>query len=186
MPANLAVRPRTITTTKTGDIIHEETVSVVGIRTEDWQVNGDYYIKYPGKTIWSAYEKSAPAPIINGSPVVLGLATNGFRGLDWINKETYAGKMKTSYGDCLIFVPGGRNSTSALDPGKIDSLPKIACIDAATRLPTMARAAGETRVFTFTQPPPTAAQTLPDDLAAEIKTGNQLRAKRQAAPETEY
>jgi len=78
---------------------------------------------------------------------------------------------------------------NAEDPSKqkeLESLPKIAYVDTETRLPDMVRIAGETRVFKFSQTPPSSVQTLPDDLAAEIKNGNEIRAKRNAAPQAEY
>lgn len=186
---NMAVRARTIITTKTGEIIHEETLTLGGDKTEDWQVHGDYYVKYPGKSFWSAYEKADPTEIASRNRVAMGLPPSGFRDLDWIGKETYAGETKTDSGYCLIFVPGGLNTLNAEDPSqqnKLGSLPKIAYIDAETRLPVMVRAAGETRVFKFTQPPPTSIQSLPGDLADEIKQGDEIRAQRNAAPQREY
>lgn len=189
IPENLSIRPRTIITTKTGEIIHEETLTVGGKKTENWQVHGDYYIKFPAKSFWSAYEKPDSTQIASGTGIVMGLPSSGFRGLDWISRETYAGKFKTSLGNCLVFVPGGRNTVPAGTPGKLkelESLPTIAYIDAETRLPILVRAAGETRMFKFTQPPPTSIQTLPDELADEIKKGDEIRAKRNAAPQREY
>ncbi len=186
IPENLAARPRTITTTKTGEIIHEETVTVGGNKLENWQINGDFYIKFPGNSFWSAYEKSGPPT--SDSRVAL-LPACGFRGLDWINKYTYAGKIKSASGFWLVFVPGGRETVNAQDPTKLkvlDTLPTLAYVDAETRLPVMARADGVTRAFSFTQPPPTSLQTLPADLADEIKKGAELRAKRAAAPLKEY
>ncbi|HEY0258093.1 MAG TPA: hypothetical protein VGC39_11665 [Candidatus Methylacidiphilales bacterium] len=184
---NAALRPRTIITTKTGEIIHEETLTVGGNKTEDWQVHGNYYIKYPGKDFWSAYETSGTSA--GGTSVVMGLPVSGFRGLDWITKETYAGEIKAGMGGTLVFVPGGRNTVNAGDPSKqkeLESLAKIALVDAETRLPVMVRAEGETRVFKFTESPPASVQTLPEDLASEIKEGDEIRAKRTAAPQREY
>jgi len=188
VPENMAVRPRTITTTKTGEIIHEVTLTVGGDKLENWQVHGDYYIKYPGKSFWSAYEKPDPTQPSIGTRVVMGLPDSGFRGLEWISKDTYAGKIKSGVGECFIFVPGGRAMVNVAEPAgqkALESLPTIAYIDAETRLPMLVRAGDETRTFKFTSPP-TSNQTLPADLADEIKKGDEIRAKRNAAPQREY
>jgi hypothetical protein len=189
VPQYMAIRPRTIITTKTVGIIHEETVTVASSKTEDWQIHGSYYTKYPGNSFWSAYEKFGSTQEAIRLADGMALPDSGFRGLNWISKETFAGKIKTSSGDNLVFVPGGSVAVNAEDPSKqkgLESLPTIAYVDAETHLPIMVRAAGETRVFNFSQTPPTSMQTLPDDLAAEIKIGDEIRAKRTAAPHTEY
>jgi hypothetical protein len=183
--ATMGTRPRTIVTTKTGEIIREETTTIGANQQEDWQVHGSYYIKYPGKSFWSAYERSDPS-MANSNITALTLPPSGFRGLDWINKQTYVGRMKTEWGDCLIFAPGGQGTVKGdLTKQKLDAVPTIAYLDAETRLPVMARAGDETRVFQFTQAP-TSLQTLPEDLASEIKAGDALRAQRNAAPQKEY
>jgi hypothetical protein len=188
-PENVASRPRTVITTKTGEIIHEETVTVGGQRLENWQVDGSCYTKFPGKNFWSAYEKYAGTQLGSNAAISMILPESGFRGLDWINKKTYAGKIKTGSGYCLVFVPGGRATVEAGNPDKqkaLDLLPTVAYVDAETHLPVMVRVAGETRVFKFAQPPPASIQSLPSDLAEEIRQGDEIRAKRNAAPRQEY
>lgn len=186
-PASMGDPPRTILTTKTGTIIHEETTSVSGKLTDAWQVDGSFYIKYPGQSLWMACEKANPSESATRLRVALLLPPSGFRGLDWIKRQAYAGRTKTDYGDCLIFVPGGLSAVGGdLSSQKLDSFPILAYVDAATRLPVRIRGQDGTRMFTFNQLASNSPQTLPDALTAEIKADNAIQAQRDAAPRREY
>ena len=186
---SLSARVKTVVTTKTGDIIHEETTTLGGNKTEDWQVRGSYYIKYPGKNVWSAYEKNDSALSTVRFRTAMILPDSGFNGLDWIGSDSYAGKIKTSTGENLVFVPGGMSTLNVADPAgqaKLQTLPKVAYVDSTTHLPVMVRTPSETRQFTFSPHPPSSVQTLPADLADEIKAGEAIRSQRTGAPAREY
>jgi hypothetical protein len=183
----LGDRTQTITTTKTGKIIHEEIVSMSGGKTDAWQIDGNYYIKYPGRTIWAAYEKADTSEAGGLLRETVMLPPSGFRGLTWITGGTYAGRTTAEYGDCLVFAPGGPSAVGGdLSAQKLATLPIIAYINPKTRLPLMDRELDGTRAFTFSPLSSNSLQTLPDALTAEIQAGNALRARNNAAPRKEY
>ena len=174
--------PRRVVTTKTGSLIHEEIWAVSGKKQDCWQLNGNYYIKFPGKNFWSAYEKD-PA---NSQPAAQepALPASGFRGLDWVNEQTYLGLLKSDQSSYLIFVPTKASGANIKDSSSLQKQPFIAYIDAQSRLPANVIEENVIRSYKFTTAP--AALALPPELAAEIKQGDAIRAKRNAAPAREF
>src|SRR5439155_739816 len=79
--------------------------------------------------------------------------------------------------DCLVFVLDG---AAALDGGDqqqaLEDQKTIAYIDAETRLPVLLRINGETRKFQF-DAPPTAMLTLPEEIADQVKKGEEARTR---------
>ncbi|HEY8994294.1 MAG TPA: hypothetical protein VIM71_06525 [Lacunisphaera sp.] len=186
LPGNLANRPRTLVTTKTRDVIHMETTTVGGAVTDAWQIKGDCWVKYPGKALWTGYTASNPTEIVGKLRATLLLPASGFRDLTWLDKDAYAGRTKSEWGDCYVFLPGGHAANADISKGILDAAPIIAYVDAQTRLPVMVRNPDGMRVFKFVQPPPTSVLQIPDVLVGEIKETNAVQVQRNAAPSREY
>lgn len=177
--------PRKVLLTKTKDILREEVQTVSGVKTDAWQQNGNYFVKFPGNTFWSAYEKPTQLQIESGTAVTVTVPSSGFRGLDWINQETYAGTVTSGESTYLIFLPAESRNADLSDQKVLQELPTIAYVDAKTRLPVRVKKHEAVSVYKF-MPPPGAMLTIPPDLAAEIKAGEEIRAKSNAAPMREY
>jgi len=179
--------PRKILTTKTGDVVHEQTQDVSGKVFEKWQDGPKNYIKPPGQTTWGVlWHRGANN---NTSDPNFPLPENGFRGLDWINATAYAGTIKTEAGAALVFLGLGADYVDLSDPksakDKLANESTVAYIDFQTRLPSSVKEDDVIRTYTFTTPP-SAMQKLPADLTNEIKKGNESRAKLLAAPKQEF
>jgi hypothetical protein len=174
------LRPRKTITTKTAEVISVQTVDMAGRMSEIWDIGGTQYSKPGGTNAWftasaSMDRNSAAGATVQFSP----MPPNGFNDLDWIGKETYAGKIALGDSECFVFVPGG---TASIDLGaksgqesRLEALPKVAYIDAGTRLPRALRIAGEVRVFQFSTNPPTTVQAFPADLQATIQQADHAR-----------
>jgi len=174
-------RVHQIVTTKTKNIVHEETIDGKGVKSEKWYVGSTQYRKDPGATVW--YENSAGTmgktqQDFHYTP----LPPSGFRDLDWINADAYAGTIAYGKGKCLVFIPGGGSATNA---AVVTTLPTVALIDSETRLPVEVHNGGIIRVFQFADQAP-AMQTLPPDLAEEIKKGDEGRARLDQRPPRPY
>jgi hypothetical protein len=168
----LLLRPRTVVTTKTGKIMRVVTVNLAGITVEKWFFDGAQYTKPAGSAVWfgaSNSERSDDRNAYFSAP----LPASGFQDLDWINDENYAGTTQAGGAQYLVFVPGGLTPEEIKDPkaqkATLEHEPKVAYIDAATRLPVALRLPGEIRQFRFTDPSPSTVLTLPPDLAAQIR-----------------
>lgn len=159
-------RPRKTLTTKTGDITSVQMVDVAGETSQLWTDHGVQYIKSVGTNVWCTVRSDMGL----GDMESMRLPPGGFSELDWVGKDSYAGKI--AYGDtqCLVFTPGGPASLDLSDDRKqkerMEALTKVAYIDDATRLPRALRIGEEVRIFQFTNPPPSAMQSLPPDLQA--------------------
>ena len=109
----------------------------------------------------------------------------GYRDVDFIKEDNYAGTIPYKQKPCFVFVPGGTgtiNLSNAKDAKKLEKLDTVGYVDAKTRLPVEVRSHGETRVFQF-DPPPKRMQTLPTELVAQIRRGNDARTRlNQPAP----
>jgi hypothetical protein len=153
-------RTRTITTTKTGNIMHEEVVDARGGKQDTWHVGRDVYEKLTGAPTWI----QPPAGTL--------FPTSGFRDLDWISSDNYVGSIKYSGRNCLVFVQGAPSSLNVESPSfeieQLDPFNVVAFIDSESRLPVEARAFGVFSSFHFTDAP-TDKLTLPPDLVAQLK-----------------
>ncbi|CAN5720421.1 hypothetical protein BH09VER1_BH09VER1_34650 [soil metagenome] len=176
--------PRTTTTTKTKQIIHEETVTVSGKKTESWQRNEDFYTWIPERKLWAAYEKPTQSQIDSGIAVIMTAPKNGFRGLDWIGVKSYVGFLKTKEQTFLVFVPNAPNF-DVNNAKALQAQPNIGYVDGDSRLPIRVTENNVVRTYRFEKIPET-MQKIPDDLLAEIKQGDEIRAKFNAAPSREY
>ena len=168
-------KPRKTLTTKTDCNIRVHTVDVAGRTEERWFVGSVQYIKPAGSGAWYWCAGGNPGSNLYYSPP---LPASGFADMDWINEKAYVGTARVGNTDCMVFVPGGLDPASAGNPARqaaqLAAEPKVAYVNAETRLPVALRILGEIRQFTFNNPP-TALLCLPPDLAAQIKRGEEAR-----------
>lgn len=169
-------RPRKITTTKTGPIIHEETTDVIDRQTDTWFNGNTQYAKAGSSRIWLQ-----ASPGLMGDTAYHPLPANGFRNLDWITPDNYVGLVPAAGGrQYLVFTQGGLQKLDLTDAAeRNDRMTKagtIAYVDADSRLPILVRINGETRAYRF-DAAPAQVQTLPVDLADQIKKGEEARAR---------
>jgi hypothetical protein len=176
--------PRRILTTKTREIIHEEIVDVSGGKIDKWQVGGTFYVFSSDQKYWGEYAPDDRKNSQTGDAASSAVPGNGFRGLGWIDSETYAGSIKQSNAVYLVFVPSGASNLDLNDLKSLEAQPTIAYVDEASRLPALFKKDGVTQSYSFLAPP-SAMQTLPADLAKSIRDGNEARAKVFAAPHAE-
>lgn len=167
---------RGMTVTKTKDVICEEFTDAKGLRSEVWHVGVNQFTKPPGDTLWY---QAGPAANNNGTANMnyRPLPANGFRGWDWINRDTYVGTTSLESGTCLVFVPGGPAKirlTGSKDAEKLSVQPLVAFVDAKTRLPVALRSGATTQRFVFANAP-TEMQALPADLLEQIKKATEGR-----------
>lgn len=168
-------RVRKVLTTKTGRILHEEYTNIAGRAWEIWFSDSNQYQKSGTATIWF---ESRPGQGGDGSydPV----PPSGFRKLDWIVPSNFAGTILNGNSSCLVFTPGGSQKLDLSDPAQqaaaIKAAPVVALIDAETRFPIVVRTQSEVRTYRF-GPAPTQMQILPNDLATQIKQGDEGRAR---------
>lgn len=176
-PAYLDKRPSRVSTTRTGKITHEVTRDLRDAQTEIWFEGNVQFYQSPGSNQWFESGQSTSA---GGSSDVdyRPLPPSGFRDLDWITADNFAGSIPYGNGSCLIFVPGGYRKLDLSDATKrtklLETQTKIAYIDADTRMPVAVRDGDLTRVYKF-NPPPTAMQTFPADLSDAINKGKEGR-----------
>jgi len=181
-------RPKEIVTTKTKNIVHEETTEGRGAKSEKWYVGATQYRKDPGATVWFANE---PNTLVNVQKDIYytPLPPSGFRGLEWLTPETYAGAISYQGRKCLVFLPGGAGAINLSSPGSPDAalaaLANVAFIDADTRLPVEVRSGGIIQYYQFASQAP-AMQSLPPDLAEQIKKGEEGRKKLDTRPPRPY
>lgn len=175
--AYLDKRSSRVTTTKTGKIIHEVTRDLAGTQTEIWSEGTTQYYQMPGNTLWFESGNTTSAAGVREVDS-RALPPSGFRDLDWITADNYAGTIPYGNGSCFIFVPEGYRKLDLRDEGKrtklLESQGKIAYVDADTRMPVAVRDGDVTRVFRFNSPP-TAMQTFPADLSKAINDGKEAR-----------
>lgn len=185
VPARNGSEVAQITTIKTGNIVSQDVVDGRGSHEQIWYVGGDkQYRKPAGKSEW--FESS---PSMGGNKVnsdFVALPENGYRGWDWIDRDSYLGMAKLEFGNCLVFVPGGRSqskiSGKSLSKDQVAAFPIVALVNAETRFPVALRSGGVTQRFEFGQAP-TAMQQFPADLKDSIKNGEEARKRLyQPAP----
>ena len=179
-------RPRKVVTTKTGAIIHEEVTCVDGKAKHVWFNAGTQYVKHGGQSVWLEADPRKSTSGVSGDPDADPMPPSGFRKLEWVTSNNYAGTIPYAGGNCFVFVPGGESKVDLHDSAKqaqlLSSQGTVAYIDAESRMPVAVRSEGETRSFHF-NPTPSAMQALPADLANQIKKGEEGRARLdQRAP----
>ena len=180
--ANRADNTRRLTqvnTTKTGKIIHEVSIFADNRQTDLWNNGPMQYEKQTGATYWTARDGRITDRGLTDGKYVAPPAT-GFRDLDWIAAGNYVGTVASGGRSCLVFAQTGAEKANATDPAalkqQVDALPIVAYVDAETRLPISLRMGRTVRSYRFGSPP-TAMQTLPADLAAEVKKGEDARTR---------
>jgi hypothetical protein len=181
LPPDVLTRTRTITTTKTKEIVHEEYVDGNGTKFDEWHVGPVVYMKDPAAKQWGELSASTAGSGATGGPNYSRLPTTGFRDLDWITRENYAGTIKLGDRPCLVFIVGAPShfilSSSALtsQADELDSFSRVAYVDAETRLPMQVQISGVLRYYRFGTAP-TDKLTLPPDLTNQLEVGEEGRA----------
>ncbi len=189
VPAATAICPGKSVTTRTRQIVHEDVTDLDGQRTEKWHIGTLQYARPPGQKVW--FESDAGG-LADGTAIDANYSpfpASGFRDLDWISRTTYLGTLKFNDRDCLVFTPDDSPNNVSVDRAQQlanwESLPTVACIDAVTRLPVLVRINGETRRFTFCDPP-AEMQVLPSDLAEQVKKAEEARTRLLQQPQRPY
>lgn len=181
--AYLNKRIRTIDTTKTQEIVREVITSVDGSKISEWTLGNTQFRKSADSPLWLQGQLDSTT----GSAAPGGtLPASGFRDMDWISKDAYMGTIKYGDKNCLVFSPGAPLNLELLKGAeqmkKLDELGRVALIDATTRFPVEVRMDGVIRYYQFGDAPDMRL-TLPPDLLAQIKNGNEARARLlQPAP----
>ena len=172
-------------TTKTGRTIHEVRLDILGHGTDTWFDAGVQYTKFEKDSAWYRSDRSTGGDT-SAEASYHPLPASGFRDLEWIKAENYAGTAPYDKHDCLVFVPTGADKLDLNGAGdaqkKLKALDTVAYVDADSRLPVAVRTRGDLRTFQF-DPPPMEMQTLPVDLTTQVKKGEDARTRlNQTAP----
>ena len=183
MAPAVKARPRRTILIKTREILSSEIIDVGGRTTRRWYSGSTQYSKRDGEALWGRSGPSGPGSATDFFYVPM--PANGFPDFDLVSAENYAGVAQYGGVAALVFLHGGSNKINLADVKEIAQLasqPVVAYIDAKSRLPLGLKIGGEQRKYTFLTPP-SAMQVLPPDLAAEIKKGEDGRARlNQPAP----
>ncbi len=156
-----------------------------GAKFDKWQSGSKYYIKPTGQRYWGECD----AKFVKNNPTsdtkFLPLPAEKFRGLEWINGNTYAGSVTEQGTEYLLFVPANNANVDFSNAAEVMAQPVIAYIDATTRLPVVFKNKDIVQQYTFGNAP-VEMQSFPADLAVEIKDGDEKHAKVFASPHKEY
>ena len=175
-------KTKSITTTKTGQIIHEEIANGLGQVDDHWYIGATQYFRPPGAKSWLESHAGDNGAGMNYS----GLPAKGFRDLDWIVASNYIGIVEHAGHQYLVFTQspsaGGRKIPSADGYQDLDS---YALIDISTRYPAEVKLLGAVRTYRFADPPGE-KQELPADLAKVIQDGQEMRARLSQPPPRPY
>ncbi len=178
------LRPRSVVTTKTGRIIHEAVVDVADRTSDNWFEGAVQYMRINSDPTW--YEVD---PGIPGTTNYHPLPPSGFRDMELVQAANFAGVMPFGKGKCLVFTPGGAAALDLSNPDEVEKritlVSSIAYIDAESRLPIAVRTRSSLRTFHFNVPP-TEVQSLPPDLAAQVRKGKEGRALLERPAERPY
>lgn len=168
-----------VNTTKTGKILHEVSLFADNRQTDLWNNGPMQYEKQTGASYWTARDGRITDRGLTDGKYVAPTAT-GFHDLDWVGAGSYVGTVAIGGRNCLVCAQTGAEKVNATDAAgwkqQVDALPVVAYIDAETRLPISLRTGRTVRSYRFGSPP-TAMQTLPPDLNAEIKKGEDARTR---------
>lgn len=185
LPALEKTLPRKIITTRTCELIHEETCDVSGEKSDKWQVGTTFYLKPPGQKFWGEYDPAWFHNNLPTSPALSPIPLKGFQDLDWISRETFAGSIKQNDKEWFVFIPLNAREVDVAKPADLNAQPVIAYVDASTRLPVRYKNRDVVRSYSFAPESPPRL-VLPADLAQEIRDGKERRAKVFAVPKREY
>jgi hypothetical protein len=167
---------KSLVTTKTGNIVHEQATDLQGRITDTWHTGATQYRKPPGEAVW--YQPVPPSEGQGGSSDYAPIPPNGYRQWDWVGESTFVGTFPFDNVACLVFVPGGRSAVGEEDEkkaaAKIGAMPVVAYVNAETRLPVALRMGNITGRVTF-HPSPASAQVLPTDLIDQLRNAEQSR-----------
>jgi hypothetical protein len=162
---------------KTGSTIVEQNVDAEGRRHQVWHVSGIRIV--------AATSNPLISPDYGGADIFsINFASTDFAGFYWLSPTTYAGIVKYLGNDCIVF----KGSVSPLsEHAQADerafirdsrgmgqtvpdalSVPAVAYIDLATRLPVFAQFGNEKRIYQYGTPP-TSPLTLPPELTGPVK-----------------
>jgi hypothetical protein len=176
---------RKVATTRTEKIIQEVTVSVSGEEFSKWQIGEMFYVKPPSQSFWGECDERFVIDNPTSDPRMLPVPESGFRNLEWIDKDTFAGRLESAGNEYLIFIPGGGGGAEPHTLATLRTLPRFALVNAKTRLPSYVKDLGHSRTYVFATPP-AEMQKLPADLLQEIQEGKERRAQVFRAPKKEY
>ena len=179
-------RIKKIIAVRNGSLTYEQIFDSAGQKTEKWYSKDQQYTRHHGATdFYSAGNKD-----FNNIDYEYRSQT-GFQGFDWISMDNFVGVQKVFARECLVF-RDRKDQLSILDPNAAvyqnelraefkgggssadvkeiaeDKVGTIACIDLETRLPVALQIAGQTRRFSFQEPPATPI-TLPLELMTQIE-----------------
>jgi hypothetical protein len=164
--------------TKTRQIVHEQLFNANGPALDRWFVDRVQYRRTGAGATWfqNQAESVDPGHNFQFDP----LPPNGFRGLDWVTTQTYAGTVTFGGRPCLVYIPGGAKGINLASPAimqdNFKALHDVLFVDAETRMPVEFRREGVTRDYQFASAP-SGMQTLPDDLLAQMKAADAGRAR---------
>lgn len=172
-----------VTTTKTGDVVHEQMVNGLGEVFDRWLVGGVQYTHQSGSSIWIEAHPGAQGAGMKFT----GLPANGFRDLDWISRTNYLGTAVRAGRRYLVFTPLASNGPAGRIPSadQYKELGSYALIDFDSRLPFEVKDLGATRTYQFSDLP-REKQPLPPDLAKTLKDIEEMRARISPRPERPY
>jgi hypothetical protein len=148
----MAPKPRRVTVTKTGKVVHEVTVDVLGGKMEKWSDGKRQVIELPGAGATSHIIETMGGPF-----AILGTNYNAgdFQGLDWIKAENYKGVYGKTY---IVFERENPHET--------------AYVDLKTRLPVQVVGEYDRRRYKFSETPPT-QQTMADSFQKTLDKQDQ-------------
>jgi hypothetical protein len=174
-------RTKSITTAKTGSVIHEETVNGAGQKIDLWFVGSTEYMHQSGIDVW---QEAHPGPS-NGLHYD-GLPSNGFRGLGWVGASSYVGILEHGAHQYLVFTQSlSASDRKTVSVDQYQTWDSYALIDFTTRLPAEVKQLGAVLKYQFTDLP-TEKQQLPPDLAQVLKRGQEIQAYINQQPPRPY
>ena len=154
LPALGKTLPRTVMTTRTRDLTHEETCDVSGTKSDKWQVGNTFYLKPPGQNYWGEYDQTWHHNNLPTSTALLPVPLKGFQDLEWITRDTYAGSIKQGGVEHFVFVPINAVGLDVGKPAALSAQPVVAYVDASTRLPVRFKNGDVIRTYNFASEPP--------------------------------
>jgi hypothetical protein len=182
-PAGQQYKPKQITTTKTGSIIHEQFVYGTGQTFDRWFIGQTLYLHDPASNQWMEAHPGQTGAGLGYN----GLPANGFRDLDWINSSNYVGMVQHAGHQDLVFTQShpSRGKSANLSPGLYQQWDTYALIDLSTHLPEEVKQLGAVGKYRFTDLPHQPQEMAPD-LAKIIQQGQDIRAHLSQMPPRPY
>ncbi|MDR0533798.1 MAG: hypothetical protein LBH01_07575 [Verrucomicrobiales bacterium] len=155
-------RPVQTTVTITGTIRHEERIFDKGDRLDQWANEQACVERIPGISQLNVRIDNT-------------LTQNNFPGFTWINKSNFVGIQKHQGTDCLVFsqrlyleqITLPEHFDPAMVSGEENKVNATAYIQVSNRYPVELTFDGETRAYTYLQPP-SSMQVIPKEFQAAI------------------